>query len=274
MRSRPGPLPPTLDDVEAGRASAEAVLAREEGDGAFLSWEEVEALARAGVFEFESHTLTHARIHVAPVLAGFLRPERRRGYEAMDVPLVADGSRDLLADEVPLGTPLLASAPRTSEELRFFEDPDLRTACVAAVAAGGGEAFFQNADWEAQLRRLVARQAIRGRVETPEERAAALRRELATARHRHRGAHGPSGGAPLLPLARRRAHRTTAGPRGRLPNGLLRQGARGRRVPRRVGDPLAIARIGEDYVELLPGRGRVSLATVLRRKWARRLRGA
>ena len=74
MRSRPGPLPPTLDDLEAGRASAEAVLAREAGAGAFLSGEEVGSLARAGIFEFESHTLTHARIHVAPILAGFVRP--------------------------------------------------------------------------------------------------------------------------------------------------------------------------------------------------------
>jgi len=39
------------------------------------------------------------------------------------------------------------------------------------------------------------------------------------------------------------------------------------------GDPLAIARIGEDYVELLPGRGRDSLVDVLRRKWSRRMRG-
>ena len=30
------------------------------------------------------------------------------------------------------------------------------------------------------------------------------------------------------------------------------------------GDPMRIARIGEDYVELLPGRGRADLASVLR----------
>jgi len=30
----------------------------------------------------------------------------------------------------------------------------------------------------------------------------------------------------------------------------------------------------EDYVELLPGRGRATLAEVLRRKWARRFGGA
>lgn len=273
MRSRPGPLPPTLDDVEAGRASAEAVLGREEGDGAFLSWEEVEALARAAVFEFESHTLTHARVHVAPRLAGFLRPEGQRGYEAMDVPLVADGTRDLLAEDVPLGTPLLASAPRTSEAFRFFEEPELRTASVAAVAAGGGAAFFQNPDAETHLRRLVGRLPIRGRFETPDERAAALRRELGMART----AIEERTGRPVVhlcypwhvagPTARSLAHEV--GYRtafcGKVPGVVL---------SRAGSDPLAIARIGEDYVELLPGRGRVSLATVLRRKWARRLRGA
>jgi hypothetical protein len=37
------------------------------------------------------------------------------------------------------------------------------------------------------------------------------------------------------------------------------------------GDPYRIARIGEDYVELLPGEGRLSLGEVLRRKWRRRM---
>jgi len=40
------------------------------------------------------------------------------------------------------------------------------------------------------------------------------------------------------------------------------------------GDPMNIARIGEDYVELLPGRGRADLGTILRRKWQRRRRGS
>jgi hypothetical protein len=45
-------------------------------------------------------------------------------------------------------------------------------------------------------------------------------------------------------------------------------------ITRPGGDPRSIARIGEDYVELLPGRGRATLAEVLRRKWARRFEGA
>jgi hypothetical protein len=40
------------------------------------------------------------------------------------------------------------------------------------------------------------------------------------------------------------------------------------------GDLRQIARIGEDYVELLPGEGRASLTSILKRKWARRFSGA
>jgi hypothetical protein len=40
------------------------------------------------------------------------------------------------------------------------------------------------------------------------------------------------------------------------------------------GDPRRIARIGEDFLERLPGEGRVSLATILLRKLGRRLGAA
>jgi peptidoglycan/xylan/chitin deacetylase (PgdA/CDA1 family) len=279
--SRPGPLPPTLDDLDEGGSKdgsakallAEEVFGREEGDRAFLSWEEVSALARSEVFEFESHSLSHARIHVAPQVAGFLTPDARRGYAAMDVPLIREGARDLFAEDVPLGTPLLRSASRLSEETRFVEDPAFRTACVGAVAAEGGHEFFRRRDWEARLRRLVPRQPIGGRPESPEEREAALRRELREARrliaeHTSREvAHlcypWHVSGPTSRRLAREAGYRTAFC--GKVP---------GVPITRAGGDPLAIARVGEDYVELLPGRGRRGVIEVLRRKWARRFRGA
>jgi len=270
--SRPGPLPPTLDDLQRGHATPDAVLGREAGEGAFLSWEEIEALARSGVLEFQSHTLTHARIHVAPLVAGFVTPESRRGYAAMDVPLIADEEKDLLAPDVPLGTPLLRSAPRTSEELRFLEEPGLRVACVAAVAEGGGEGFFLLRDWQTRLKRLAARERIRGRVETALEQEAALRRELVEARRRIEERTGRPvvhlcypwhvSGPTARRLAREAGYRTAFA--GKVPGVVL---------TRAGGDTQAIARIGEDYVELLPGRERTSLAAVLRHKWRRRLRG-
>jgi peptidoglycan/xylan/chitin deacetylase (PgdA/CDA1 family) len=269
IRSRPGPLPPTLDDVEAGRSAERAVLRRDEGDGALLSWDEVEALAPSGLFDFQSHTLRHARVHTGPQLAGFVTPRSRRGYHSFDQPLLREGDRDLLGEEAPLGAPLLRSAPRTSEETRFFEDPAVRDACVAEVAASGGEGFFLRSDWEARLRRLFGRTRVQGRPETADEKAGAIRAELAEARRLIEERTG----RPVVhlcypwhdagPTARRLAAEVGYETAfcGKVP---------GVPITRPGGDPRSIARIGEDYVELLPGRGRGTLAEVLRRKWGRR----
>ncbi len=271
MASRPGAPLPTWDDVEAGRVSAPTVLAREEGSGALLSWEETAELARSGVFEFESHTLTHARIHVGPRVAGFLTPEVRDGYAAFDVPLIEGPTapfRDLFPHEVPLGTPLLESAPRTSEALRFHEDPQVRERCVEAVAAAGGAAFFARLGWARELRSLLPSR-MSGRLESPDDRERGLRAELAEARtviEAHTGRTVRMLCYPWHawgPITRRLTTETGYG-------AALCGKVAGTPITRPGGDLLAIARIGDDYVETLPGRGRRGVASVLARKWRRR----
>jgi peptidoglycan/xylan/chitin deacetylase (PgdA/CDA1 family) len=271
MHSRPGPPAPTLSDVEAGRIDLAELLRREEGEGALLSWEEVQALARTGLFDFQSHTLTHARIHTGPTLEGFVTPWSRRGYDAFDQPLLRDGDRDLLGEEAPLGTPLFRSAPRTSEALRFFEDPAVRQRCVGTVEKEG-ESFFDRPEWEATLRRRLSRQQVRGRLETRSERAAAIERELAESKRLieertdrsvvHICYPWHAFGATAQALARAAGYRAAFC--GKVP---------GVPITRAGGDLQQIARLGEDYVELLPGRGRTTLTEILRRKWERRFGG-
>jgi len=264
---------PTWDDARVGKAPEQQVLSRDDGPQPFLSWAEVEALARSEVYEFQSHTLAHARIHTAPRLEGFLSPRDRSGYRAMDVPLIHGGGRDLLANEVPLGTPLLSSAPRTSESLRFFEDPSIREACVERVADAGGARFFQRRGWEAELRRLLAGRTITGRLETPQEREAAIRRELGEART----AIEEHTAQPVVHLC---YPWHVAGPTARRLAPELGYctafcgKVRGTPISLPGDDPHTIARIGEDYVELLPGRGRTRLLNVLTRKWRRRISAA
>ena len=122
--SRPGALPPTWDEVRQKQATAESVLGRENADDAFLSWEEIAELARSGLFEFQSHSLSHARVHTTPQLAGFMTPELRRGYGPLDVPLIHDGTRDLASAAIPLGTPLLRSERKSPEN-----DPGITDTC-------------------------------------------------------------------------------------------------------------------------------------------------
>jgi peptidoglycan/xylan/chitin deacetylase (PgdA/CDA1 family) len=240
---------------------------------ALLSWEEIATLVRGGLFDFQSHTLLHARVHTGPQLAGFVTPESQRGYAAFDQPLVRQDERDLLGTQAPLGTPLLRSAPRTSEELRFFEDEGVRAACVAAVADGGAEAFFDRSDWPFRLRHLMRGVRVGGRVETKQEQAAAIRRELVEARRLIEERTGRpvvhlcypwhAAGATARALAAEAGYQTAfCGKVAGVP--LTRPG----------GDLRSVARLGEDYLELLPGEGRTTLVQVLRRKWRRRFGSA
>jgi peptidoglycan/xylan/chitin deacetylase (PgdA/CDA1 family) len=236
----------------------------------FLSWEEVEVLSGSGLFEFHSHSLTHARIHTGPHLVDFLTPPMREGYRSLDVPRIHEGGRDLPVERIPLGTPLLRSAPRLSEERRFYEDPAIRREAVERVAAEGGEGFFCKNGWRRTLRSLMAARPLRGRLETPRERESAIRHELTESKRLIEDRVGKPvthlcypwhvAGPSAERIAREAGYRTAFC--GKL---------RGIPLTLPGGDPQRIARIGEDYLETLPGKRRVGIAEILRRKWRRRL---
>lgn len=270
--SRPGPLPPTWDEVRQGQATAESVLGRENADDAFLSWEEIADLSHSGLFEFQSHSLWHARVHTTPQLAGFMTPELRRGYGPLDVPLIHDGTRDLALAAIPLGTPLFRSEPRLSEAARFYEDPGIRQACVARVAEEG-ERFFYRLGWQRELRQLVGKLHVTGHVEAVARREAAVRHELAQARLEIEARTGKEAIHLCYPwhvsgpTSRRIAHEV--GYRTAFCGKV-----KGVPITLAGGDPQQIARVGEDYVELLPGKNRGNLTSILRRKLARRLSSA
>ena len=270
--SRPGPLPPTWDEVRQGQATAESVLGRENADDAFLSWEEIADLSHSGLFEFQSHSLWHARVHTTPQLAGFMTPDLRRGYGPLDVPLIHDGTRDLASAAIPLGTPLFRSEPRLSEATRFYEDPGVRQACVARVAEEG-EVFFDRRGWQRELRQLVGKRHVTGHVEALASREAAVRHELAQARLEIEARTGKQAihlcypwhvsGPTSRRIAYEVGYRTAfCGKVQGVPITLA------------GGDPQQIARVGEDFVELLPGKNRGNLTSILRRKLARRLSSA
>jgi hypothetical protein len=114
---------------------------------------------------------------------------------------------------------------------------------------------------------------VPGRWETGAEKEAAIRRELAESRR----AIEERTGKPVIHLCH---PWHVAGPTARR---LMREvgyrtafagKVRGVPITMSGGDPYGIARIGEDYVSLLPGDGRAKLGDVLRRKWRRRMGGS
>ena len=272
VTSRVGPPLPSLDATDSATSPRPDVLAREDRDGPLLYWEEIDALSKENLFDFESHTYSHSRVHVAPDIVGFVTAERRVGYRAFDLALQREGDRDLLGEEIPLGAPMLRSAPRLSEERRAFENPDARRACADAVCELGGRCYFAKPGWERELLRIARRFPATVGVETLEDRATAVERELVDARL----AIEERTGRPVRhlcypwhttsPLARSLARST-----GHLTAFCGK--VRGRTISRPGDDLLSIARLGQDWVELLPGRGRLSLREVLWSKWTRRING-
>jgi peptidoglycan/xylan/chitin deacetylase (PgdA/CDA1 family) len=266
IRSQKGALPPTWDDVGSKRVGPEAIFEREDGGDAFLFWEEIDELLRSGLFDFHSHTFSHGRIHTAPQVVGFLTPMHRKGYAPLDVPLLREAGHDLLAPEIPLGTPLLRSEPRTSEALRFLEDPQPRAACVRKVEEEG-DGFFDRGGWERELRAVLGR--FHGRSESRQERVEAIRQELSASKKIIEERTGRPATHLCYPWhaagPTARALALEVGYRAAFCGKIL-----GTPITLPGGDPHAVARISEDYLELLPGRGRLSIAHILGRKWSRR----
>jgi peptidoglycan/xylan/chitin deacetylase (PgdA/CDA1 family) len=109
-------------------------------------------------------------------------------------------------------------------------------------------------------------------VESPAQREAAIRTELAESKRLieertdkpvvHLAYPWHASGPTARRLVRELGYRTAFS--GKVP---------GVPITRAGGDPETVARIGEDYLELLPGRGRLSLSAILYRKLSRRLSG-
>ena len=272
LRSGGGATRPTLDDTKAEGTSPTELLSVDESPDGFLFWEEIEQLAGERRIDFQSHSFSHARIHTSNRLVGFMHPGLRAGYRALDVPLIHIGERDASPAEIPLGTPLFESQPRLSEAWRFFEDAAVREECLAEVA-GHGDGFFLQARWEARLRSMVdAARAQPGRTESEAERDTAIRAEL-------EGSKGPIEKHTDRPVRHLCYPWHVSGPTAER---LAREGGFSSAYCGKVagvaitpvgGDPRRIARISEDYLELLPGRGRRTLTGVLKAKWLRRFGG-
>ncbi len=207
-----------------------ALVARDESkDRPFVTWGEVRAMR--DVIDLGSHTHLHARIPVSPGFDGLMTEAMRRGYGEFDCPFVWIGGRQVRGRDVPEGTPLPVSAPRLS----------------------GRPAY----------------RAVDGRFETEAEVRDAVRFDLGEARRLLRDKADVDATSLCFPwhvdspLARELAAEVG------YVAGFAGKAAAAPAISRPGCDLFAIARVGEDYVERLPGPGRRSLLSVLRQKMRR-----
>jgi peptidoglycan/xylan/chitin deacetylase (PgdA/CDA1 family) len=146
---------------------------------AFATWPELKALQSGGVIDVQSHTRSHAMIFCDPRVTGFVTPEYGR-RPVLERPLVSPNGDPHFLEPDALGAPIYLRRSRMTDARRWLPDPSVEARCRAHVEKGGGVEFFWKPGWEAELKAMAA--GAPGRMETDEERAAAIRAELADAR--------------------------------------------------------------------------------------------
>jgi peptidoglycan/xylan/chitin deacetylase (PgdA/CDA1 family) len=261
---------PTLEDVWQGRAELAEVVAPERAGPPLATWPEIAAMHASGVIDVQCHSFDHRLIVTSPRIMGFVSPQALASFHPFEFAMFG-------ADGPPaLGSPIYSAAPRLGEARAYRPDPELAAACIAQVEQEGGAAFFARPGWR---RRLLARVRDHHRrrppaddYESEEERRAAIAADLRRARaaiearlpgHRVRHLAFPwgEGSAAAVDAARESGYEACFW--GRVDGRLTNQAG---------GDPLRIARIGEDFVRSLPGDGRIPLRRVVAAKLERRLR--
>ena len=173
-------LPPTLDDVWAGR-----LRPGELDERGYLSWVEMREMVRSGLVEIQSHAKTHTWYFSGPRIVDFHRPEGIEGYRAPQWLLwnrfpetKYDSMSARAADRIPYGTPIYEHG-KSLVVRRYFEDVGLAENLAVIVAGSGGAKYFENPGWRDRLLGIAAEYGKRNdRIESEEEYGTRVRSEL------------------------------------------------------------------------------------------------
>jgi hypothetical protein len=157
------PETPRYEDYVEGRATAEALVARERNGFPLCSWQEIIEMHQSGVIDFQSHTTHHHQVCVSPQLVDFIHPRYDFYFFAnINVPVYRENGKLNYGRQMPWGTPVYRAEPRMAGRPQYFDDEAARQACVEHVAQHGGEKFFAHTDWRNSLT-AVYREALSNR---------------------------------------------------------------------------------------------------------------
>ncbi|KAA3647820.1 MAG: hypothetical protein DWQ07_02215 [Chloroflexi bacterium] len=147
---------PNLENLWAGEDNiGEELVNADIGTQPMVSWEEVKIMHRSGVIDFQSHTMDHTLIFHDKKIEDFVHPDFNFGYHGFGMPLLKNGEDDYLHSRPAWGAPIYRNRPRMYSARRFFDDENLRKACVTHVEQNGGSLFFQRNAWRDELFDLV-----------------------------------------------------------------------------------------------------------------------
>jgi hypothetical protein len=169
-----------------------------------------------------------------------------------------------------IGMPLYESAPRMSGKLRYVDSEKVRDKCVNHVRRNGGETFFTRDGWQKDLMNIAKKYSesknTKNNFETLGERNEAIEYSLAKSKEilerRLRGCNinhfcypWGIGSEIAVQLSKKVGYDSNY------------WGKATTKLCNRTGhDTYRINRIGEDFIFMLPGKGRKTLARLLFKK--------
>jgi hypothetical protein len=264
------PESPTYSDYEKNRVAADALLARECSDFPLCSWQEIREMHASGVIDFQSHTVYHHLVCVAPQLVDFIHPRYDFYFFAnINVPVYRVEGKLNFSRQMPWGTPVYRAEPRLAGKPQYFDDETARNACIAHVTKHGGEKFFNREDWRRELAGVYHETRPKrrnGTFETRDEQTQTIWQDLLKAKQmieeRLPGKKVDQlcypwfmGSSLAVAQSQRAGHRVSYW--GIVP---------GRKTNHPGQDLFYVPRIEDHYIYRLPGEGRKRLREILQIK--------
>ena len=292
-----------LEDFWAGRANFAAVTEPENVSRAHISWQEARIMSDAGVIDFQSHSLTHATVFTSERIVDFVHPQSS-GY-VYKIPIIAHTEKTGQALHRVFGMPLYTFAPRLAGARCFFDDQQLREACILYVTENGGSSFFSKRLWRKDLMDIFKKyrqdNKSKGRYETDEERDKAIICELSESKRMIEDALEKrvehicypffSGSLLALEISKQYGYNSNYwGWQAPITSRAYRYGSdhlyqeidmtdfnvgsvlKDRRTNRLGDDPYRIVRLPSDYIFRLPGEERKPVSKIIAQKCLRNLK--
>jgi len=238
----------------------------------WLSWPEVIEMDRSGVVDVQSHSYYHDRIFIQPKVVDFFHPEFDPNHLGLDIPWIEEAG--CYTNQLKWGAPIYRYASRLEGHARYFDDEEVRQACLSWVDSQGGRAFFGRPNWRRELQtfyKTVSQNHRKNPYESTQERRNKVFEDLVRAKKileerlgkpvQHLCYPWGAGGALSVSLSQEA---------GYISNFWCT--VNGRNSNREGDSPFCIPRLKDDYLFRLPGQGRKSLLKIFQGKLSHRIK--
>ena len=138
-----------LEDVWQGKIADEQLIS-----AGFLNWEEMRVMEKSGLFDIQSHALTHTWYFSGPKLIDFYNPGSNSypwmawNKKPAQKPFYIDRDQN---EFVPLGTPIYKHEKALTCR-RYYPPEQVARELVLYVNKNGGEKYFKNTYWFEELK--------------------------------------------------------------------------------------------------------------------------